>query len=158
MAQLHDKPMTIRRPDWFFREDGDMPEEVTLRFVRPPGFEHLTHAQWAEQIRSALARREAKAAREREETGKRIVGRRAILRQSPFDTPRRGEPRRGLRPRVACKNKWRRIETLRRNVEFQRRYRQALEAMMAGEDVVFPGGSYQLRELGIVRVEPPPPA
>ena len=34
IAQLCGRPMKIKRPSWFFRPDGDMPEEVTLRITR----------------------------------------------------------------------------------------------------------------------------
>ena len=74
----------------------------------------------------------------RRQRGVRVVGRRALLRQSPFATPRRGEPRRGLRPRLACRNKRLRAERLRRSAEFQRRYRKAYAEYRAGNrDVVW---------------------
>lgn len=158
-AQLDDKPLKVQRPAWFFREDGDMPEEVELHFKRPPGFEHLSQAEWRERIEEALAELEKKAARERRRRGVRVVGRRAVTKQSPSRTPSTVRGRRRLRPRLACRNKWRRIEALRRNAEFQRRYRKAYQALRAGEhDVVFPAGTYQLSVLGHVRVEPPPPS
>ena len=60
---------------------------------------------------------------------------------------------------MACRNKWRRIEALRRNAEFQRHYRAAYRAFHAGRrGVVFPAGTYQLSMLARVRVEPPPPS
>jgi hypothetical protein len=159
VAQLSDKPLKIRRPKWFFREEGDMPQQVELRFKRLPGFEHLSRAQWRDRILAAIAEQERKAARRRRAKGMGVVGRRAILRQSPFGAPRRGEPRRGLRPRVACRNKWLRMEALQRNAEFLRRYREAYRAFRAGRwRVAFPAGTYQLSVLGQVRTEPPPPS
>ena len=60
--------------------------------------------------------------------------------------PARGEPRRTLSPRVAARDKWKRIEALGRLVEFLRSYRQAWMARCAGDvAVVFPCGTYLLR-------------
>jgi hypothetical protein len=39
------------RPRCFFRPDTALPEHETLTFVRPPGFEHLSHDAWVEQVR-----------------------------------------------------------------------------------------------------------
>jgi len=159
VAQLEDKPLKILRPKWFFRENGYMPKQVKLRFVRLPGFEHLTRKQWRGRILAAIAEQESKAARQRRAKGKGVLGRRAVLRQSPFGIPKRREPRRGLRPRVACRNKWKRIEVLARNAEFLRRYRKAYRAFRSGrQGVTFPAGTYQLSVFGPVRTEPPQPS
>jgi hypothetical protein len=51
-----------------------------------------------------------------------------------------------MSPRVAEKNKWRRIEALQRLRIFVDRYRRAFAMFRAGfRDVVFPAGTYQLR-------------
>ena len=64
----------------------------------------------------------------------------------------------GLRPRVANRNKWRRIERLRASKVFQHRYREAHNRRKASEtDVVFPYGTYKLREQGLARCTSPPP-
>jgi putative transposase len=56
------------------------------------------------------------------------------------------EPRRGLNPRVACRDKWKRIEALGRLVEFLREYQRALKAWRAGAPgVIFPEGTYLAR-------------
>jgi putative transposase len=62
--------------------------------------------------------------------------------------PAPGEPRRKLNPRVAGRDKWKRIEALGRLVEFLRAYRAAWNTRRAGQkDVVFPHGTYLLRVL-----------
>ena len=152
--QLSGKPLVVKRPAWFFDKSGQMPDEVTLTFVRPPEFAHLSQEEWADMLRTAVAAVERKAAAERKATG-----RKAILRQSPYSCPKSCSPRRRLRPRVASPNKWRRIELLQADQGFNRRYRQCLEARRAGASelaVVFPRGTYKLRLLGFVRCEPPP--
>jgi hypothetical protein len=61
----------------------------------------------------------------------------------------------GLSPRVACKNKWARIEALQRNKAFIEQYRDARIAKLAGQDVVFPVWTWWLhRFAGVKRAEP----
>lgn len=156
--QIANKPAVATRPAWFFDERGDMPERVELTFERPPEFAQLSQDQWESDIRAAVEAEEQNAARLREEHGIRILGRKAILRQSPFTCPKTCVDRRGLRPRIASKNKWRRIELILRNRRFHARYRDAYDRHCAGEpNVLFPYGSYKLVVQGIVRCEPPPP-
>jgi len=157
--QLSGKPMVVKRPAWFFDKSGEMPDEVTLTFVRPPEFAHLSQEQWADKLRAAVAAAEQKAAAERKATGRKVLGRKAILRQSPYSCPKSCSPRRRLRPRVASPNKWRRIEMLQADQAFIRRYKECLDARRGGAselDVVFPLGTYKLRLLGLVRCEAPP--
>jgi hypothetical protein len=154
--QLIDKTRRIRRPHWYFDKEGSMPEWVELRYGRPPGFEYLSHEEWAEKIRAAIAAEEEKAAEARRQTGIPILGVATIKDQSPFETPATSEERFGISPRVAAKSKWARIAALQRNKRFLERYREAFEARRRGDlDFLFPFGTYQLRVIGLVRVEPP---
>ncbi|HSN91950.1 MAG TPA: hypothetical protein VLS93_12035, partial [Anaeromyxobacteraceae bacterium] len=69
-----------------------------------------------------------------------------VMAQRPTDRPRPGEPRRALNPRVASRDKWKRIEVLGRLKEFLSRYRVALAERSAGNlKAVFPCGTYLLR-------------
>jgi hypothetical protein len=69
-----------------------------------------------------------------------------VLAQKPWARPAPGEPRRELNPRVAARDKWKRVETLGRLVEFMRSYRTAWAKRCEGAaDVVFPCGTYLLR-------------
>jgi len=148
--QLAGKPVVVERPKWFFDEDGDMPEQVELNFVRPPEFAHLSHEEWTDKIRAAVAEQERIAAQQRQETGSRVVGRKAILRQSPCSRPKSPTKRSGLQPRVASKNKQRRTALLAANKRFEQRYRDAYSRRRAGErDVMFPYGTYKLRVQGL---------
>jgi len=66
-------------------------------------------------------------------------------------------PRRNLNPRVACRDKHKRLTSIDRLKRFQQRYQQALEQWAVGvRDVLFPAGTWQLVQLGVVRCEPPP--
>jgi putative transposase len=161
-AQLHDKTLILERPKRtrahgrgraFFGNKSTFPDRVTLRFRRPPGFEDHSTEEWAAHLRAAIAEREEELANERTAKGLGVLGRKAVLAQSPFDGPRTHAPRRLLSPRVACRNKWRRIEALRRNAEFLAEYRRAFERRRLGDvDVRFPPGTYHFAVLGLVRV------
>lgn len=155
-AMLTGKPMAAKRPRWFFSKKGKMPAQAALELHRPAGFEHLSDEEWADKLRGAIAEAERKAAAERAETGRRVLGRKAVLRQSAFERPATREPRRGMSPRVAAKNKWRRIEAIRRNQHFLASYREALAAIREGREAVFPYGTYELARLGLVAVAPAP--
>jgi len=94
---------------------------------------------------------EKAAATERARTDKRIVGRAVVRSQHWNDSPRSRELRRGLDPRVACKNTWRRIEALARNKAWLEGYRRARAAFVAGVHATFPAGTYWLqRHAGVV--------
>jgi len=154
---LNGTTMKAKRPHWFFDKNGDMPEEVELVLYRPPGYEDMPQQEWAALLRDKIAEEERKAAADREESGTSIAGRKAVLRQCPFDSPATSEPRRGMKPRVAAKSKWHRIEALRRLKGFLEKYRGALADWRAGiRDVLFPAGTYLMHVRHLVRCAAPP--
>jgi REP element-mobilizing transposase RayT len=146
--------MAARRPAAFFRKVGPMPEAACLELAVPPGFDSPDH--FRDQLSAALRAREELARRELAAAGKGVLGVTRVLSQEPAARPGSGDPRRRLRPRVACRDKWKRIEALARLVSFLRAYRLALTRMRAGlRDVVFPAGTYRLRVAFGVRCAPP---
>ena len=70
-----------------------------------------------------------------------------MLGQNPLGRPRDRESRRQLSPRVACHDKWRRIEALTQLRAFAEAYRRALQAWPRDRSVVFPAGTYLMRVL-----------
>jgi hypothetical protein len=64
------------------------------------------------------------------------------------------KPRRGLRPTIAAKNLWARLEAIQRKREFVTAYRCARRAWLAGTPVPFPAGTYWLRRFMGVEVAP----
>jgi hypothetical protein len=97
-------------------------------------------------VAAAAREIEAEARRELHSEQRGFLGRARVLAQKPFARPAPGEPRRKLNPRVAARDKWKRIEALSRLSGFLRAYRNAWTAMRAGvRDVVFPAGTYLLR-------------
>jgi REP element-mobilizing transposase RayT len=135
--------LDVRRPKHFFDPKGSLPESVTLRLTPPPGFSSAK--AFREQLAVALAEKEAQAVRD---TRGGFLGVARVLAQTSTGRPRPGEPRRTLNPRVAARDKWKRIEVLSRLREFLDAYRFAWAAWRAGEaDVIFPCGTYLMRVL-----------
>lgn len=148
---LHGKAMRARRPEHFFREDGPMPEFVSLSMRRPPGFEELSDEAFRAMVLERIEHVETSIGAERRQTGRAVVGRKGVLSQAPTDRPFSREPRRNLAPEIAAANKWRRIEALLRNHEFRDAYIAARAALIAGvRNIVFPAGTYWLRRFSSV--------
>lgn len=152
-ALLSGRPIKATRPRHFFRADGPMPEELELQLGLPEDFPEKK--AFLAELERRIAEVEEQYARQRMESGRRVLGRRCILRQSWRDTPTSREPRRNLRPRVAARDKSERIATLLRNKEWQAEYRSARLRWLAGFDVEFPYGTYWLRRFAKVRIKPP---
>ncbi|BDG02144.1 hypothetical protein [Anaeromyxobacter oryzae] len=130
----------ISRPKHFFDPKGSLPEKAILQLEPPPSF---TAEEFRERLAAALAEREEDAVRDARAG---FLGAARVLSQKPTGRPRPGEPRRGLNPRVAARDKWKRIEALGRLVEFLRSYRAAWAARCAGyTSAIFPCGTYLLR-------------
>jgi REP element-mobilizing transposase RayT len=134
----------VVRPKVFFSPTGFMPEGETLELVVPKGFGSAE--EFRRKVRQRVAELEELAAKALAKEGRSFMGARRVLAQRPTDRPGTRERRRGLNPRVAALDKWKRVEALARLKEFVRAYREALERYLNGErDVQFPRGTYLLR-------------
>jgi hypothetical protein len=91
-------------------------------------------------------------AADRLRSGARVQGRRAVLAQSWRDQPTSHEPRRNLRPRVATRSKWARIEALTRNRAFAAEYTSARRRWRHREPATFPSGTYWLQRFASVQI------
>ncbi len=153
-AVLSGEDLVATRPAHFFRDDGAMPDVVSLEIHRPHGFEHLSDEDWTTMVEQSVRTKEAAERERRIAKGIGVLGRRRILDQRPFDHPKTHEPRFQTSPGVASKNRWARIEALRRNRGFLEKYRDAFSRYAAGAaEVVFPFGTYFLRKLARVVCE-----
>jgi putative transposase len=148
-AMLRDELLTSRRPDHFFRTDGVMPREATLRFVIPA--ELGDRDAVLQLVRQRIVAVEQDEAQKRAARGTCVLGRRNVRLQSWKSFPSSEEPRRNLNPRVAAKNVWSRVATLCRNKAFQREYRNARAALPA-TPIPFPLGTYWLARFAGVPV------
>jgi putative transposase len=150
-SMLTGRALVATRPRHFFREDGDMPDGVTLTFARPSCFEHLTPQQYASLICENVARAEKVAEEERIRTGAQVLGRAAVLRQDWRASPRTDHGRAEESPLSSGRSKWARIEAYMRSRPFRDAYVAARETLMNGvRDVVFPAGTYWLRRFAQV--------
>jgi putative transposase len=130
----------VRRPNHFFDPDGGLPDCIAFQLTTPPGFPSAE--AFREQLATALAEREARAV----QAASGFLGVARVMAQRATAHPRTREPRRQLNPRVAAKDRWKRIEALGRLVSFLSSYRSALRAWREGrDDVVFPAGTYLMR-------------
>jgi REP element-mobilizing transposase RayT len=152
-ALLNQRPCEVQRPRHFFRTHGPMPASVRLEFVIPPELGDADEVR--RELRTRVAAEERRLADERQRDGRRVLGRRAVVRQSWSGCPAGHEPRRNLRPRVAARSVWSRIEALRRNREFLTAYREARKQWLAGDPSPFPFGTYWLRRFVNVPVAAP---
>ena len=155
LAALDGRQLELRRPMSFFREDGVMPDEVTLEAGVPQGWPGGREA-WVEAVREGVRKVEAAARDERAASGGRVVGARAIRHALPNHRPTTHAPRRELRPQLACRNGARRVEELRALKWFRQAYAAARARFIGGLDALFPWGTYKLvHELG-ARCHPAP--
>ena len=153
-ATLSGGHITATRPKHFFRDDGDMPDVVSLRIDRPRGFANLGQDEWAALVTERVRAKEAEHRQRRAANGIGLLGRERILQQKPFESPTGHAPRFQMSPRVAAKNKWARIEALLRNRGFMERYRDAFVAHITGmSNVLFPYGTYWMLKFGKVACE-----
>ncbi len=137
-------PVIVKRPNHFFRVNGPMPETATLEIVCPPGFESVE--DFRRQLVSAVTALEDEAAQELASRGGSFLGVRRVLAQKPDDRPAPGEPGRGLNPRIAGRDKWKRIEAIARLKSFLADYRAAWIAFTRGlRTTIFPHGTYWMR-------------
>jgi REP element-mobilizing transposase RayT len=138
------QPVQVKRPDGFFRKGGPLPELAALRFHCPPGFESME--AFRTQLMAEVTRLEDRAARKHATAGRAFLGARVVMAQRPQASPRPDEPRRGLNPRIASRDRWRRVEALTRFKEFLVAYRGAWCEFARGlRDALFPAGTYWMR-------------
>ena len=132
------------RPRVFFSEGGKLGKSLDLEIVPLPT--EMGVGESVKTMKAAANEREAKVRAQFLAEGRHFMGPRSVKAQSIYDSPQSHEARRGTSPRVATRDKWRRIESLQRLAAFVRDYRAALAKWRLGaRDVVFPPGSYAMK-------------
>ncbi len=149
-ALVTGRALRATRPAHFFADDGVMPDEVTLQLRVPP--EVGDHDTIVAELRTRVAAVEEAEGARRAREGTRVLGRYAVSRQPWRDSPTSHEPRRGLRPTIAARNLWARLEAIQRKRDFTVAYRRARQALLAGLPIPFPRGTYWLRRFANVAV------
>ena len=154
------KQRVIRKPPGFFRgndDGGQWPDEVVLEFSRPPGYDDLCDDELGAAINAAIDEREQRFRREYDEVGRTFLGRKAVLAQRRHGRPTSREPRFAMSPKVACRNKWQRIERLAANKRWLADYTDVCRRWMSGDRaVVFPAGTYKMRVVHRAACAPEP--
>jgi hypothetical protein len=136
---------TIRRPEGFFDASSDKtPDEEVLTLVRPEAlYPHLGDDEARQRLRDKARERSYSFAEKLRKKGGSFMGMKRVRRQPPNSSPSTRAPRRGIRPTVAGKNKWARIEALQRNEAFLEAHEHARLLFEGGKhDAVFPLGTY----------------
>ena len=151
-ALITGKPLRATRPRFFFAEDSELPDEIELHVRIPP--ELGDHDEIVAEVKHRVEEFERAAAARRAETGQRVLGRNAVMRQSWQTSPKSRKPRRGLRPTIAAKRLAARLEEIQNRRDWRRDYRKARKAMLAGSPIPFPAGTYWLRRFVGVEVAP----
>jgi REP element-mobilizing transposase RayT len=147
---LTGRRLRAKRPHHFFRAGGIMPAEVELALVIPPELGDADEIIAA--VRDGVERIEEEMRQERARSGKRVIGRRAVLQQSWQATPTSKEPRRNLRPRFAGPREVI-VDAIGRFRTFLGRYRDARKRWLGGAtQVMFPLGTYWLARFARVDV------
>ncbi len=142
---LAGRTIAAHRPSVFFRRGGPMPQRVVLRVEAPEGWPGGV-AAWVAAVRAGVEKCAALARERRIAAGRRVVGRKALMRASHRQVASLPEPRRERVPEVACGSAERRELEVAALRSFRAAYAAARLRWSAGErDVVFPFGTYQLR-------------
>jgi len=140
------------RPQHFFAEGGDMPAEVELELKIPP--ELGDAAEILATVRARVEDVERTTASRLARARRKVLGRYAILKQSWRESPTSREPRRNLRPTIAARSLWARLEAIQRKHEFTLACGRARQALLAGTPIPFPAGTYWLHRFVCVAVVP----
>ncbi len=134
-----------------------MPSEVSLVCVPPEFLSKEQALAWPAKVRSAVLAREGALRAARIATGRRILGRKQVLRTSPFDSPTKNRwtsttavtTRRRGRPVVATRDARVRRERLGKLAAFYAAYESARLRYISGDHTaLFPPGTYRFRLLG----------
>jgi putative transposase len=150
LEYMNGKTKTIRRPKAYFKKDGVMPKEVTLRAVVPSRITEVeTIESWRHRIRTAVLERETTILAMRAQKKRRVLGRKAVLRAQPTDAPPSETIHRKLRPCIACLDPTMRKLEINALQAFRIAHAEARMRWIAGDRrAIFPAGTYAMRLLG----------
>jgi REP element-mobilizing transposase RayT len=154
-----ERVLRVAQPKSYFRRSGSAcPIDARLEVTRPPSRDRSRRAAgdvWRARVVRAIARRVASANRAARQSARGpIVGQ----TMAPIDRrPTTKEPLGRIRPTFSAMRRAVR-DTLRlAERQFRRAYRRALEWWRSGRDgVVFPAGTWGMRSVPVVAIDPPP--
>ncbi len=138
---LNGTPLRARRPHRYFNRSGRMPASIELALVIPEDLG--PRDEFIAEVRAGVHEVERKMALYRARTGRRVLGRRAILAQSWRGAPTQPRKKSAFRPTVAGDRDGR-LKALDLQAWFYEQRRAAWLAWCAGLPAVFPPGTYKL--------------
>ncbi len=150
--------LEVSRPPVYFSQRSHLPKATTLTITAPPS---VDRQRFVADVKGLLAFTEQQHRAKRAAAGKGFLGRKRVVAQHHTDQPKSTETKRrgAIKPTVACKDKWRRIEALQRHKAFLQAHRAAwLLHQETGEKVAFPNGTYWWVRYGKMPCAPPGPA
>jgi len=132
----------IERPGHYFIDDGDMPDRIDLELTVPPLVGYSAE-EFGEAVAAKLKAEEDEVIAEFKSYGRRFMGVKRLMAQSPFDVPDSEPGRWGTCAKDACADKHAREALEEREEEFQKAYRERWKRYQAGErDILWPPGTY----------------
>jgi hypothetical protein len=143
------RPLRATRPLHFFRPDGSMPMPSSSRSPCPPSSDLPLPYDRSCATAYAPSRSNARPSEHA------LVAACSVASPcSPAVVRGSGDRgvRRNLRPRIATRSQWPRIETLLRSRAFAADYARARDQWRNGLPAVFPAGTYWLRRFSSVLV------
>jgi putative transposase len=136
----------IKRPEGFWRsiEDGGVaPDELVLRFTRPPGYDDLSDDELDLLIENRVLAYEQDKREERDDKGLAFRCDVTDEKPDPRSFPKSRHQLFRLAPLLGARLKEQRLAAITRLREFRARHKEARLRMKAGEQgVVFPFGTY----------------
>ena len=142
------KPLRVHRPKFFFSPRTRLPKVVELKLTCPPMLLDRPRDEVIASLRKRREEGEEAARRKIEQQGRKFLGQRGVLEQSPFERPRNREPRFRLSPSVASRDRASRIAEIEELKWFRIDYRDAyVEYRNGNKSVVFPEGTWGPVEL-----------
>jgi hypothetical protein len=135
------KTLVTRRPRFFFRADRGWPAEIELKFALPPELGDADEILG--QLKELVETYEMDAQVLRQQSGRRIVGRKTVLQQDWKMSPPTKKPKSALRPRFAGMRD-ERIEAQTNFLQFLAQYQRARQEWIRSGTGRFPAGTYWL--------------
>jgi len=134
------------KPKFFFRKEemgGALPDQLNLTLSPPPI--GVQEQRCDDVVKAAVSARERQLREQAKAKGRKFMGAKAVTAQNIYGSPTTLAPKRGISPRVACRDKWRRIEVLARLARFTLIYKEKRKEFLLGvAGVLFPVGTYQM--------------
>ncbi|MFT7625059.1 MAG: putative transposase [Myxococcota bacterium] len=153
------RPKTVRRPTDFFRQNGPLPAEATLRWHVPSTHRQLSPMEFGQYIAARLGRSEAEHRASHKAAGRTPAGAHRVVSVDYEDRAGSVESRATRPSEVIAGDPARYRAAVDRLDGFREAYDNArLEWLAGNRSLIWPSGTWQMHRRHRVRRHPPPPA